>query len=212
MDNPCKIYMIIFKILILIFGFISNHFISYATHYDWRLVGDLVISEKVTYHGAATVTGTKKKTGSELVYNLEVKDLHNFLVGSDGVMVHNSCILRVLIGEIKDAVKNLNIAGSMIKDKLMIPKGWIQKTLTQPDGFRYVHPSNPKIQIRVREKGTFLNKPHNYDKPYARYELGNDANGIRRHADIDGNMVDLNDLNYYEKTHFVIEKLATHND
>jgi len=83
--------MIIFKILILIFGFISNHFISSATHYDWRLVGDLVISEKVTYHGAATVTGTTKKTGSELVYNLEVKDLHNFLVGSEGVVVHNNC-------------------------------------------------------------------------------------------------------------------------
>lgn len=44
------------------------------------------------YHGDVTVTSNEKKVGSDLVYNLEVKDLHNFLVGDVGIVVHNSYI------------------------------------------------------------------------------------------------------------------------
>jgi hypothetical protein len=71
----------------------TPHPIFSTTHHSWRLAGELAPGEKVlTYHGEATVTSTEKKAGSEVVYNLEVKDLHNFLVGDLGVVVHNGCM------------------------------------------------------------------------------------------------------------------------
>jgi hypothetical protein len=73
-------------------GVTAPHPIFSTTHNDWRLAGELEVGEKVlTYHGEATVTNTEKKAGSEAVYNLEVKDLHNFLVGDVGIVVHNLC-------------------------------------------------------------------------------------------------------------------------
>jgi hypothetical protein len=73
-------------------GVTAPHPIFSTTHNDWRLAGELEVGEKVlTYHGEATVTNTEKKAGSEAVYNLEVKDLHNFLVSESGVVVHNTC-------------------------------------------------------------------------------------------------------------------------
>ncbi|MFM2392612.1 MAG: tRNA(Glu)-specific nuclease WapA precursor [Bacteroidota bacterium] len=74
-------------------GVTVPHPIFSTTHNDWRLAGELEVGEKVlTYHGEATVLRNEKKAGSEAVYNLEVKDLHNFLVGDVGVLVHNSYI------------------------------------------------------------------------------------------------------------------------
>jgi Pretoxin HINT domain len=73
-------------------GVTSPHPIYSTTYNGWRLAGELEVGEKVlTYHGEATVSRTEKKAGSEAVYNLEVKDLHNFFVGELGVVVHNSC-------------------------------------------------------------------------------------------------------------------------
>lgn len=45
----------------------------------------------MTYAEEATVIEMEKKKGEETVYNLEVKELHNFLVGEFGVVVHNGC-------------------------------------------------------------------------------------------------------------------------
>ena len=58
---------------------------------DWRLAGELEIGEEVlTKEGEATVICSERQVGREVVYNLEVKGLHNFLVGESGVLVHNS--------------------------------------------------------------------------------------------------------------------------
>jgi hypothetical protein len=95
------------RILVLVYlllGLTTPHPIFSTTHHSWRLAGELAPGEKVlTYHGEATVTSTEKKAGSEDVYNLEVKDLHNFLVGDLGIVVHNTgncwnTWLDVLIG------------------------------------------------------------------------------------------------------------------
>ena len=77
---------------ILIFiGVTATHPIYSATHRDWRLAGELEVGEQVlTSYGEATVSKTEKRAGSEAVYNLEIKDLHNFLVGENGVVVHNT--------------------------------------------------------------------------------------------------------------------------
>jgi len=89
----------------------------------WIPAGELKVGEKVlTRSGEATVTGTEKKGGAELVYNLEVKDLHNFLVGDEGIVVHNSCLkviakkgdgtklwnkIKAATGEVDDIVEEL---------------------------------------------------------------------------------------------------------
>ena len=73
-------------------GVTYQHPIYSITAGDWRLAGELEIGEKVlTKRGEVTVTASEKKGGTELVYNLEVKDWHNFLVGEEGVVVHNIC-------------------------------------------------------------------------------------------------------------------------
>ena len=74
-------------------GVTYQHPIFSATSGHWKLAGELEIGEEVlTKTGSTTVVSTTKKDGSEKVYNLEVKDLHNFLVGTSGIIVHNSCL------------------------------------------------------------------------------------------------------------------------
>lgn len=73
-------------------GVTSSHPIFSTTHNDWRFAGELEIGEKVlTFDGEAAVTSVATDTTLQEVYNLEVKDLHNFLVGDLGVVVHNTC-------------------------------------------------------------------------------------------------------------------------
>lgn len=73
-------------------GVTYGHPIYSVTAGDWRLAGALVTGERVlTKSGEATVTKSLKKKGVETVYNLEIKDWHNFLVGKNGTLVHNLC-------------------------------------------------------------------------------------------------------------------------
>jgi hypothetical protein len=75
-------------------GVTYQHPIYSVTAGDWKLAGELVIGEKVlTKSGETTVTRLFKKEGKEAVYNLEIKDFHNFLVGESGIVVHNACFL-----------------------------------------------------------------------------------------------------------------------
>lgn len=75
-------------------GVTYQHPIFSVTAGDWKLAGELEIGEEVlTKSGDATVTSSVKKGGSETVYNLEVQELHNFLVGEIEVVVHNSCVV-----------------------------------------------------------------------------------------------------------------------
>jgi len=77
-------------------GVTYQHPIFSVTAGDWRLAGELEVGEKVlTKSGEASVTSSEKKGGSELVYNLEVKDFHNFLVGESGIVVHNNYFKEV---------------------------------------------------------------------------------------------------------------------
>ena len=73
-------------------GVTYQHPIYSVTSGDWKLAGELEIGEEVlTKSGNTKIVSSAKKEGSETVYNLEVKDLHNFLVSESGVLVHNSC-------------------------------------------------------------------------------------------------------------------------
>ena len=73
-------------------GVTYQHPIYSTTLGDWKLAGELEIGEVVlTKSGNTKVVSSTKKEGLETVYNLEVKELHNFLVGESGIVVHNAC-------------------------------------------------------------------------------------------------------------------------
>lgn len=89
-------------------GVTYQHPIYSVTAGDWRLAGELEVGEQVlTKVGEATVTSSAKKEGSETVYNLEVQELHNFLVGESGIVVHNSYLAFIRNG--LQSISNLPI-------------------------------------------------------------------------------------------------------
>lgn len=97
-----------FKYVFNLTYIIVGIWLVFSTFNEYRLAGELEAGEKVlTYHSEATVTSNEKKAGSEVVYNLEVKDLHNFLVGESGVVVHNN---YGIIETIVNAAKNVGKA------------------------------------------------------------------------------------------------------
>jgi hypothetical protein len=73
-------------------GITYNHPIYSLTANDWRLAGELTIGETVLSRtGTTTLAAKKQLPGQQQVWNLEVREFHNFLVGESGVLVHNSC-------------------------------------------------------------------------------------------------------------------------
>ena len=91
-------------------GVTYNHPIYSATAGDWRLAGELEIGEEVlTYNGAATLCSKAPLPGAHTVYNLEVKDWHNFLVGELGVVVHNNYFPKA-----NELAKFFNVARSKL--------------------------------------------------------------------------------------------------
>ncbi|HMP30637.1 MAG TPA: Hint domain-containing protein [Saprospiraceae bacterium] len=73
-------------------GVTTNHPLFSVTKGDWQAAGYLKVGEEVlTKTGSTKVLSKEKDVKQQLVYNLEVKDLHNFLVGDVGVVVHNLC-------------------------------------------------------------------------------------------------------------------------
>jgi hypothetical protein len=77
-------------------GVTARHPVFSTTYNDWRPAGELEVGEMVlAYHGEVVVTSATKKEEEATVYNLEVKDLHNFLVNASGVVVHNSCLNQI---------------------------------------------------------------------------------------------------------------------
>jgi len=90
-------------------GVTYKHPIYSVTAGDWRMAGELEVGEKVLAKvGETTVSSSVKKEGSETVYNLEVKELHNFLVGESGIIVHNSYLddLWVLLEPLLSNIKS----------------------------------------------------------------------------------------------------------
>ncbi len=81
------LYALLFVVLSLGTVQANNaHFDTAATFH-----GSVFAEKVLTYNGEAVVLSSEKKAGIETVYDLEVKDLHNFLVGESGIVVHNSC-------------------------------------------------------------------------------------------------------------------------
>ena len=95
----------------------ENHPIYSKTAQRWQLAGELEVGEEVlTYHGSSKVASKKRLLGTHKVYNLEVKDLHNFLVNGSGVVVHNGYIIKECFDLVVDYLKtNVKYVGTLGK-------------------------------------------------------------------------------------------------
>jgi hypothetical protein len=72
-------------------GVTSSHPIFSISKGDWQLAGELEVGEEVLAMGGNIRLRSKERNHTiQPVYNLEVKHLHNFLVGDVGVVVHNT--------------------------------------------------------------------------------------------------------------------------
>lgn len=83
-----------------------NHPFFSEDKQGYLAVGDLSIGERVSLAGgnraALLIAKWRRNKGPEKVYNLEVEHSHNFYVGREGVLVHNSCpaVWKTLINAI----------------------------------------------------------------------------------------------------------------
>ncbi len=70
-----------------------NHPFYSEDRKGWVEVGNLAIGEKVRNKSNKLVTLLRKEqqTQTQKVYNLEIYRNHNYLVGEQGVLVHNTC-------------------------------------------------------------------------------------------------------------------------
>jgi len=72
-------------------GVTAEHPIYSLTNQGWALAGDIMLGEEVmTHKGSAILESKERVLGEHKVYNLEVEGVHNFLVGEEGLVVHNA--------------------------------------------------------------------------------------------------------------------------
>jgi len=94
-------------------GVTYNHPIYSSTAGDWRLAGELEVGEEVlAIKEKTTLSSREQKKGTFEVYNLEIWQDHNFLVGKLGILVHNSC--RISISGLGDI--NLDVHEDFLDD------------------------------------------------------------------------------------------------
>ncbi|MFZ4544657.1 MAG: polymorphic toxin-type HINT domain-containing protein [Saprospiraceae bacterium] len=65
--------------------------------------------------GSVHVAGIEHVLESQPVYNLEVREWHNFLVGGSGVVVHNSCLFGEIVEQATNWFKYKNFKGKTLK-------------------------------------------------------------------------------------------------
>jgi hypothetical protein len=121
-------------------GVTGGHPIYSLDNGDWRLAGELRIGEQVlTKEGYAKFLEKEKLDGGVTVFNLEVRDFHNFFVGNSAFLVHNSC---------KVSIKNL--------PTLTLHEDFIDVVQTAKNGFYeysfYVKKVNGKKIFRFSDK------------------------------------------------------------
>ncbi len=91
-------------------GVTYNHPIYSITAKDWRLAGELFVGEEVLLKGGSSFLVAKKNLVKKIkVWNLEIQNTHNYLVGDCGIVVHNNYgILESIVNAAKNIGKNYN--------------------------------------------------------------------------------------------------------
>jgi hypothetical protein len=138
-------------------GVTYNHPIYSATAGDWRLAGELEVGEEVlTYTGAATLCSKTLLPGAHTVYNLEVKDWHNFLVGELGVVVHNNYnVLQSIIDGAFNVTKQFHKRYKCKEYATVLRQHLIQNGVENPKAvvYRLYNDNGQRVQMRIYHNG-----------------------------------------------------------
>jgi hypothetical protein len=74
----------------------QNHPVYSSTEDGWKHAFELSVDDEVlSYAGVSKISKITHLSGIHQVFNLEVKNHHNFLVGNEGVVVHNGCVAEI---------------------------------------------------------------------------------------------------------------------
>ncbi len=169
-------------------GVTYQHPIYSVTEGDWRLAGELKIGEEVlTRSGEAKVTKSTKEKGREEVYNLEVKEMHNFLVGKSGIVVHNaykkSKVLEWLdnLDDFSDLADDSPAKAALVKLKQM-------KDEVDPNFQKYLDDFDD-IPLELGEEGIKIWKvlgdfPKSIRSKVLNLEAGIKLDGLNFHTDV----------------------------
>ena len=90
-------------------GVTHNHPIYSKTKRDWQFAGLLSIGEEVLTRNGGSIVVSKELDRVQEVYNLEIKDYHNFLVNTSGIVVHNTGVCHEALNKLLKPFKNLQI-------------------------------------------------------------------------------------------------------
>ena len=138
-------------------GVTHNHPIYSLTANDWRLAGELTIGEEVMTRGGSTVLIAKKKLPErQRVWNLEVREWHNFLVGESGVLVHNNYnVLQEVIDEISNVTKQFHEKFLCKEYATALRQHLIQNGVENPHAvvYRLFDQNGRRIQMRIYHDG-----------------------------------------------------------
>lgn len=160
-------------------GVTNNHPIYSLSKGDWQHAGHLEIGEEVlALYGNVKVVSKERDLTIQPVYNLEVKDLHNFLVGDVGVVVHNTGLCDNVVRDWinkkfpKIGTKNIKAPGTKhaIKDDKVKQK--YGKTeicyddLGFPDFSPFVEKFTDQITGQLKEAAFEINMSGNYSSDY----------------------------------------------
>lgn len=94
----------------------SSHPFMESELQQWRSAGSLNPGERiVTLKGVSVLEEVTKLEGRYTVYNVTVGTRHNYLVGKEGLLVHNSCgnldnLARNFLNNYSNAIKKAEIA------------------------------------------------------------------------------------------------------
>jgi hypothetical protein len=140
-------------------GSTPNHPFFSEDKQEYIAVGDLGIGERVKLAGERTATLVSKwmrENGQEKVYNLEVWRDHNFHVGVEGILVHNSCLIGEIIEETANWFKYKNFKNKILKINKQTP-GNIENSIATAENLPDI-PANAgrraeaKVARAVQEK------------------------------------------------------------
>ena len=156
-------------------GVTGSHPIWSIDRNDWVGASELKIGEKVKTHDGLTVLHSRIKSAErQKVYNLEVYKDHNFLVSTDKILVHNSCVPEIIskitrkfdnleCEECAEAVvkelQSLGIKGEIIDVKATVTKYgglWSDKEgkVISTNGFHRAILVDGKVYDNIHKTGT----------------------------------------------------------
>ena len=99
-------------------GCTPNHPYYSQDRLEYVPIGEINIGENIKLAGekfTKLVSKVKHNKGSETVYNLEIYRDHNFYVGNQGLLVHNSCLIGEIIEQSANWFKYKNFKGLILK-------------------------------------------------------------------------------------------------